>query len=114
MDMQQDHFVCILRCADGSLFGTLTTATPQQCVAEYNSGNGSPFGIGRRPVTEALTLYAGEDRSAALGLLYAIRNKSKSTKEKLVAGCPIIRERVIIAGEELAGRIRGPKNFLEE
>jgi len=49
-----------------------------------------------------------------LGLLYTIRNQSKITKEKLVAGCPIIRERVIIAGEELAGRIRGPKNFLEE
>jgi putative endonuclease len=79
-----NHFVYIVRCADGSLY-TGYARDPQKRVDVHNNGRGARYTSGRRPV---ILVYAEEFDSASQALKRErqLKSLSKRKKEALVGG----------------------------
>jgi predicted GIY-YIG superfamily endonuclease len=103
---QQLFRLYILRCADGVLFATMSDEPPSACVAEYNAGHGQPFTKGRRPVSLAFACDVSTDRHDAMGVVWVVRQSSRSAKERLCNGCPILIRKVLKRGKGLGARLR--------
>jgi len=84
----------MLRCSDGSLFATVTSKSPGECVSEHNAGRGQPYTKGRRPVALVMALDAGDDRMEARETVWAIRDLTRQGKEQFCDECPNTIERV--------------------
>ena len=104
---KQSFTVCILRCADGSLFAAVTDKSPGHCVAEHNAGRGQPYANGRRPVSAAFAVEIGSDPYDAMGVVWAIRQLSRAAKERLCDDCPVILKKVLARGKEMGEMLRG-------
>ena len=77
-----DHWVYVLRCADGTLYTGYTTDVERR-VAEHDAGDGAKYTRGRTPVECVLTeRYAS--RSAALGREHEIKAMDPDEKRALV------------------------------
>ena len=83
-----EHYVYILRCADGSLY---TGYTPDLCarLRTHNGegAGGAKYTRSRRPVV-LVYFELCEDKSTALRRECAIKRLTKAQKEALVAGFP--------------------------
>ena len=77
------HYVYILRCKDQSLY-TGYTNNPEKRLKVHQSGKGSKYIRSRLPIT-CVFLESFPDKSQALKKEIAIKNMSKTEKEKLVA-----------------------------
>jgi putative endonuclease len=77
------HFVYIVRCADGTLY-TGYARDPKARVKMHNSGRGARYTAGRRPVR---LVYAESFESVgeALRREYALKQRSRAQKEKLIS-----------------------------
>ncbi|WP_207586262.1 GIY-YIG nuclease family protein [Halomontanus rarus] len=83
-DIDRDHVVYVLECADGSLYTGYTTDLERR-VGEHNAGEGAKYTRGRTPVE--LVYYEGYDsRSAAMSREYEIKQFSRARKVRLVEG----------------------------
>jgi putative endonuclease len=76
-------YLYVLRCADGTLYTGVTTDLARRC-AEHNTGRGSHYTAGRRPV-QLVASWAFADRSAAQAAESAFRRQGRSRKLKLIA-----------------------------
>ena len=103
---QQLFRLYVLRCADGVLFATASAKPPAECLAECNAGHGAPFTKGRRPVSLAFAYDVGTDRHDAMGVVWAVRQLSRSAKERLCDGCPVILRKVLAGGKDLGAYLR--------
>ncbi|MDY6817600.1 MAG: GIY-YIG nuclease family protein [Halobacteriales archaeon] len=77
-----DHWVYILRCADGTLYTGYTT-DPKRRVEEHNAGEGAKYTRGRTPVTLCYT-ERYDSKSAALSREYEIKQLGRAAKEQLI------------------------------
>jgi putative endonuclease len=75
--------VYLARCQDGSLYTGVTT-DPQRRLAEHNAGRGAAYTRSRLPIT-LIYCEPVDDRSCALRREHAIRQLSRSEKERLAA-----------------------------
>ncbi len=82
MASDDDHYVYVLECADGSLYTGYTTNVERR-VTEHNEGEGAKYTHGRTPVEVMYTESFGE-RSAAMSREYEIKQFSRSQKERLI------------------------------
>ena len=82
--MTGDHYVYVLRCADGTLYTGYTT-DPERRVHEHNAGEGAKYTRGRTPV-DLVHLESFDSRSAAQSREYEIKQHARDAKESLVAG----------------------------
>jgi predicted GIY-YIG superfamily endonuclease len=103
---RQLYRLYVLRCADGALFATMSDKPPSACVADYNAGQGEPFTKGRRPVSLAFSCDVGANRHDALGVVWVVRQLSRSAKERLCDGCPNLIRKVLARGRRLGARLR--------
>ena len=78
-----DHWVYVLRCADGTLYTGYTTDLERR-VAEHEAGEGAKYTRGRAPV-ELVHAEAHPTRSDALAREHEIKAKPRPAKERLVA-----------------------------
>jgi putative endonuclease len=80
--MAQTWYVYMLRCKDGSLYTGITTDLKRR-VSEHNSASGgAKYTLVRQPV--ALVYHeVAASRSLALQREYALKQLSKSAKERL-------------------------------
>ena len=99
---RQLYRLYIRRCADGSLFATMSDDPPSASVAEYNAGHGETFTKGRRPVSLAFVCDVSTDRCDALGVMWAVRQLSRSAKERLCNGCRVLIRKVLKRGKGCA------------
>ena len=79
-----DHYVYVVECADGSLYTGYTTDVERR-VAEHNAGEGAKYTRGRTPV-EAVYVEAFGTRSAAMAREYEIKQLSRAAKDRLIDG----------------------------
>lgn len=79
---EADHWVYVLRCADGSLYTGYTTDVERR-VAEHDDGEGAKYTRGRTPV-ELVHAEGYESRSAALSREYEIKTFSRRRKLRLI------------------------------
>lgn len=79
-----EHYVYVLRCADGTLYTGYTT-DPERRVQEHATGEGAKYTRGRRPVA-LVHLERFDSRSSAQSREYEIKQFSRERKESLVAG----------------------------
>ena len=77
-----DHWVYVLRCADGTLYTGYTTDV-QRRVAEHDAGEGAKYTRGRTPV-ELVHTEGYETRSAALSREHEVKSLSRRGKERLI------------------------------
>lgn len=77
-----DHYVYILRCADGTLYTGYTT-DPERRLGEHNAGEGAKYTRGRTPV-DLVYLESYDTRSAAMSREYEIKQLRRSEKKQLV------------------------------
>jgi putative endonuclease len=77
-----DHYVYVLECADGSLYTGYTTDVARR-VAEHDAGEGAKYTRGRTPV-ELVHVEAFDSKSAAMSREYAIKQRSRREKQRLV------------------------------
>ena len=77
-----DHWVYVLRCADGTLYTGYTTDVERR-VAEHDAGEGAKYTRGRTPV-ELVHAEPFESRSAALSREHAIKSLTRAEKQRLV------------------------------
>ncbi|MFC7071424.1 GIY-YIG nuclease family protein [Halobaculum lipolyticum] len=77
-----DHYVYLLSCADGSLYTGYTTDVARR-VAEHDAGDGAKYTRGRTPV-ELVHVEAFDSKSAAMSREYAIKQRSRAGKERLL------------------------------
>ena len=77
-----DHWVYVIRCADGTLYTGYTTDVERR-VAEHDAGEGAKYTRGRTPV-ELVHAECFETRSAALSREHAIKARSRAAKERLI------------------------------
>lgn len=80
---RSDHFVYVLRCADGSLYTGYTT-DPERRVREHDAGDGAKYTRGRTPV-ELVHAEEFESKSTAMSREYAIKQRTRPAKERLLA-----------------------------
>ena len=83
MNRVSDHYVYVLRCADGTLYTGYTT-DPARRVAEHDAGDGAKYTRGRTPV-ELVHLERLDSRSDALSREHAIKSRSRTDKRTLLA-----------------------------
>ena len=76
-------YTYMVRCSDHSLY-TGWTNDLEQRIAAHNSGQGTKYIVGRRPVT-CLEYEVFEAKQDAMRREYAIKQLTKKEKEKLVA-----------------------------
>ena len=79
---QSEHFVYILRCADGSYYTGWTTDVEAR-VATHNGEHGAKYTHSRRPVTLVYQEKC-DDKSAALKRECEIKALSRKKKETLI------------------------------
>ena len=77
-----DHYVYVVECADGSLYTGYTTDVERR-VGEHNAGDGAKYTRGRTPV-EVVYVEAFGTRSAAMAREYEIKQLSRAGKERLI------------------------------
>ena len=77
-----DHWVYVLRCADGTLYTGYTTDVERR-VAEHDAGDGAKYTRGRTPV-ELVHVERFSSRSAALSREHAVKALSRAEKERLI------------------------------
>jgi putative endonuclease len=77
-----NHYVYVLECADGSLYTGYTTDVERR-VAEHNAGEGAKYTRGRTPV-EVVHVEAFDTRSAAMSREHGIKQLSRAAKERLI------------------------------
>ena len=73
-----NHFVYILKCADGTLYTGYTTDVTKR-VARHNAGKGAKYTRARRPVTLGF-VWECLDRSDALRMERRIKRRSRAEK----------------------------------
>ncbi len=78
-----EHFVYILRCADGTLYTGYTTDLERR-LEEHNAGEGAKYTRGRTPV-ELVYTESYSTQSAAMSREYEIKQFSREDKQALVA-----------------------------
>ena len=83
-DADDDHYVYVVECADGSLYAGYTTDVERR-VAEHNAGDGAKYTRGRTPV-EVVHVEAFGSKSAAMSREYEIKQLSRAGKERLIDG----------------------------
>ena len=76
------HYVYILKCCDGSFYTGYTT-DPVRRTNVHNSGKGAKYTRARLPV-ELIYTEAFDDKADALRMEYAIKQLTRSEKEKLI------------------------------
>jgi putative endonuclease len=81
--MSGTHYVYVIECSGGTLYTGYTTDV-QRRVAEHDAGEGAKYTAGRRPVTLRYVEYH-DSRSAAQSREHAIKSRTRSGKEQLVA-----------------------------
>ena len=79
-----DHWVYVVRCADGTLYTGYTTDVERR-IAEHDAGEGAKYTRGRTPV-ELRHVERFESRSTAMSREYEIKGLSRREKERLVEG----------------------------
>ncbi len=77
-------YVYLLRCADGTLYGGVTTDVDRR-TARHNAGTGARYTRARRPVTLAWTS-PRLDKVTAHRLEWRVKRLERETKVRLVAG----------------------------
>jgi putative endonuclease len=77
-----EHYVYVLECADGSLYTGYTTDV-QRRVREHDAGEGAKYTRGRTPV-ELVHTESYASKSAAMSREYEIKQLSRAAKERLV------------------------------
>ncbi|MBP1986403.1 GIY-YIG nuclease family protein [Halolamina salifodinae] len=80
------HYVYVLSCADGTLYTGYTTDVARR-VAEHDAGEGAKYTRGRTPV-DLVHVESFESKSAAMSREYAIKQLSRTEKERLVESSP--------------------------
>lgn len=80
--MEKEHFVYILRCADGSFYTGYTT-DPERRTKVHNSGKGAKYTRARLPV-ELIYTETFDNKTDAQRREYAIKQLTRAEKEKLV------------------------------
>ena len=83
-----DHWVYVVRCADGTLYTGYTTDLERR-VAEHDAGEGAKYTRGRTPV-ELVHAEAHPSRSAAQAREHEIKALSRPEKERLVASDAVV------------------------
>ena len=79
-----DHYVYVLECADGTFYTGYTT-DPERRVREHDAGEGAKYTRGRTPV-ELRHVERFDSRSDAMSREYELKQLSREAKERLVAG----------------------------
>ena len=77
-----DHWVYVVRCADGTLYTGYTTDVERR-VAEHDAGEGAKYTRGRIPV-ELVHAEGFASRSAALSREHEVKALSRAAKERLI------------------------------
>ncbi len=77
------HYVYVLECADATFYTGYTTDVERR-VAEHDAGEGAKYTRGRTPV-DLRHVESFETKSAAMSREYAIKQLSRTEKERLVA-----------------------------
>ena len=77
-----DHWVYVLRCADGTLYTGYTTDVDRR-VAEHGDGEGAKYTRGRTPI-ELVHVEGYASRSAALSREHEIKTFSRRRKLRLI------------------------------
>ena len=80
--MEDNWYVYILRCGDGTLYTGITTDV-QRRLQMHRSGRGAKYTRGRQPL-ELVYREACEDHSQALKREWQIKQLSRAEKEKLI------------------------------
>ena len=80
--MEKEHFVYILKCADGSFYTGYTT-DPERRTKVHNSGKGAKYTRARLPV-ELIYTETFDHKTDAQRREYAIKQLTRAGKEKLV------------------------------
>lgn len=76
------HYVYVLECADDSLYTGYTTDVERR-LDEHDAGKGAKYTRGRTPVSLVYS-ESFETRSDAMSREYAIKQLSRSEKERLI------------------------------
>lgn len=87
-------------------FAAMSDKPPSAFVAENNAGHGQPFTKGRRPVSLAFVCDVSTDRFDAIGVVWVVRQLSRSAKARLCNGCPDILQRVLARGRGVGAKLR--------
>lgn len=77
-----DHYVYVVECADGTLYTGYTTDVERR-LEEHDAGEGAKYTRGRGPV-ELVHVEPFGSRSAALQREAAIKDRSRTEKERLL------------------------------
>lgn len=80
--MEDNWYVYILRCGDGTLYTGITTDV-QRRLQMHRSGKGAKYTRGRQPL-ELVYREACEDHSQALKREWQIKQLPRAEKEKLI------------------------------
>ncbi len=88
--MEQDCFVYMVECADGSLYTGWTNRLPQR-IAAHNRGRGAKYTRSRLPV-RLVWAEAQPDSSAALRREAALKRLTRREKLALIAAAPLSEE----------------------
>ena len=80
------HFVYIVRCADGSLY-TGYARDPNERVKAHNTGRGARYTAGRRPVA-LVHSETFDTMGAALRREHQVKRWSRDQKESLIRANP--------------------------
>nr|WP_123537065.1 GIY-YIG nuclease family protein [Halosimplex salinum] len=73
----------VLRCGDGTFYTGYTTDVERR-VREHDAGDGAKYTRGRTPV-ELVHVEGFDSQSAAMSREYAIKQRSRPEKERLLA-----------------------------
>jgi putative endonuclease len=80
--MENNYFVYILKCNDGTYYIGYTNDIPKR-VKVHNAGKGAKYTRGRLPV-EVVFQQSFETKSEALKQEYKLKRMTRSEKEKLI------------------------------
>ena len=80
--MEDNWYVYILRCGDGTLYTGITTDVPRR-LQMHRSGRGAKYTRGRQPL-ELVYREACEDHSQAMKREWQIKQLPRAEKEKLI------------------------------
>ena len=80
--MEDNWYVYILRCGDGTLYTGITTDV-QRRLQMHRSGKGAQYTRGRQPL-ELVYTQACDDHGQALKREWQIKQMSRGEKEKII------------------------------
>ena len=81
--LEKNHYVYVLRCADGTLYTGWTTDLERR-VKAHNSGKGAKYTRSRKPV-ELVYFEVFDDKIEAQKREYAVKRLSRAEKEVLIS-----------------------------